>query len=70
MEKMNIWPRQGKLKKMLIILGIVAVTALGMVLLEEQTHIKLSNKAIFPVVLTCVAIWFHQPKENKEQPPA
>lgn len=68
-DKIELWPKKGKLKKGLIILGIVMVTALLAVLLEEKSGIKLSQKAIFPIVLACVGIWFYKPAETHNTPP-
>lgn len=61
MEKKDFWPKQGKLKKGLIILAIVIAASLLAVLLQEKYGIKLSNKAFVPVAVACVAIWVYQP---------
>lgn len=64
MSKLEIWPTTGKLKKAAIILAIVVIVALLMVLIEEKAGFKLNNKAIMPVVLLCVGIWFYKPKKE------
>lgn len=65
-NKEELWPKTGKLKKGLIILAIVILGALGMVLLEEQTNIKLSNKVPVAIAFSCIGVWLYRPakKEN------
>ena len=43
-SKQDLWPKEGKLKKSLIILGIVIIAALAITLIEEKSGIKLSRK--------------------------
>jgi mannose/fructose/N-acetylgalactosamine-specific phosphotransferase system component IID len=60
-DKKLLWPKTGKLKKAAIILLVVIVTAVAATWVEEKTKIKLSERAIFPIALACVAVWFYQP---------
>ena len=65
-SKEELWPKTGKLKKGLLVLGIVILGALFMVLLEEKTGIKAGNKMPFLLALACIGVWVYQPpkKEN------
>jgi hypothetical protein len=65
MDKKELWPKTGKAKKGLAILGIVIVAALLITLLEEKTKIKISSKGVFPIALICVGIWFYNPAKRK-----
>lgn len=62
-NKQDLWPKEGKLKKGLIILAVVIVSSLGIVLLEEKTDIKAKR---LPVVIAfaCIAIWGYKPKKG------
>lgn len=68
MTKKELWPKEGKLKKGLIILVIVIVSALLITLLEEKTNFKHTKKLPVVIALACVGVWFHQPfkKESNE----
>lgn len=66
-DKKDLWPKQGKLKKALLILAVVAGGALGMVLLEEQTGWKAGSKIPFLIALSCLAIWFHKSDKEKKE---
>ena len=67
MDKKDFWPKEGKLKKGLIILALVLVAALVAVLIQEKYGIKLSSKVFTPVVVACIAIWAYRPTpESKE----
>lgn len=65
MEKKDLWPKEGKLKKGLIILAIVIVSALLITLLEEKTNIK-PKKLTFLIALACIGIWIYKPADKKE----
>jgi hypothetical protein len=70
MDKKEFWPKEGKLKKGLIILAIVIVGSLLMTLLEEKTNIKLSKRVPFVIALACLGVWFYNPENQKRNPPA
>ncbi len=40
MTKIDFWPKEGKLKKGLIVLAVVIVTSLLIVLLEKKHNLK------------------------------
>jgi len=63
----QVWPKNGKLKKALIILSIVIVASLAAVLLEEKTKIKLSQRSFYLVSFLCVGIWLYQPKTAEDK---
>jgi hypothetical protein len=65
MEKKDFWPKKGKLKKGLIILAIVIVSALLITLLEEKTNIK-TKKFTFVIAFLCIGVWVYKPAEKKE----
>jgi hypothetical protein len=69
-DKSQFWPKEGKLKKGLIILAIVIVGSLLMTLLEEKTNIKLSKRVPFVIALACLGVWFYNPEKSKTNPPA
>jgi mannose/fructose/N-acetylgalactosamine-specific phosphotransferase system component IID len=69
-DKSQLWPKEGKLKKGLIILGIVIVGSLLMTLIEEKTNIKLSKRVPFVIALACLAVWFYNPDKPEANPPA
>jgi hypothetical protein len=69
MDKKQIWPAEGKLKKGLIILVIVIVGSLLITLLEEKTNIKLSKRIPFVIALTCLGVWFYNPKKTNINTP-
>jgi len=55
MNKTEWWPKEGKLKKGLIILGIVIVAALLMTLLEEK-GLTFTKRMPFVIALACLAV--------------
>lgn len=65
MDKKDFWPKEGKLKKGLIILAIVIVAALLITLLEEKTNIK-TKKLPFVIALACIGVWLYKPADKKE----
>lgn len=65
MNKQEWWPKEGKLKKGLIILAIVIVAALLMTLLEEK-GITFTKKIPFVIALSCLAVWFYQPGKKEK----
>ena len=69
MGKKEFWPKEGKLKKGLIILAIVIVGSLLMTLLEEKTSIKMSKRVPFVIALACLGVWFYAKKKKKKNPP-
>lgn len=69
-DKKDLWPKEGKLKKALIILGIVIVGAVLIVLLEEQTGLKAGNKVPFIIALSCLGVWFYKPEKNQPNTPS
>ncbi len=64
MTKQELWPKEGKLKKGLIVLAIVIVSALLITLLEERTDFRHTKKLTFVIALACIAVWIYQPKKN------
>ena len=70
MDKKEFWPKESKLKKGLIILGIVIIGSLLITLVEEKSNIKLSKKVPFVVALVCLGVWFYNPEKSKTNPPA
>lgn len=70
MDKKDFWPNEGKLKKALIILAIVIVSALLIVLIEEKTSVKLSKKFSVAIAFACIGVWLYKPEKPKDIPPA
>lgn len=70
MDKKDFWPKEGKLKKGLIILAIVITGALLIVLIEEKTNVKLSKKISIAIAFACVGVWLYNPVKSKNNPPA
>ncbi len=66
MDKKDLWPKEGKLKKGLIILAIVVLGALAMVLIEEQTTIKLSKKIPLVIAFACIGVWLYNPVKKEK----
>jgi hypothetical protein len=66
MTKKEFWPEEGKLKKGLIILAIVIISALLITLLEEKTSFKYTKRIPFVIALASIAVWLYKPvkKEN------
>lgn len=69
MDKKQFWPKEGKLKKGLIILVIVIVGSLLITLLEEKTTIKLSKRIPFVIAFACLGVWFYHPNKPKTNTP-
>jgi phage-related holin len=65
MDKKDFWPKEGKLKKGLIIFAIVIVSALLITLLEEKTVIK-TKKLTFVIAFACIGVWVYKPADKKE----
>jgi len=65
MDKKDFWPKEGKLKKGLIILAIVITAALLITLLEEKTGIK-TKKLSFVIAIACIGVWLYKPSDKKE----
>jgi phage-related holin len=65
MDKKDFWPKEGKLKKGLIVLTIVIVSALLITLLEEKTIIK-TKKLTFVIAFACIGVWLYKPADKKE----
>jgi hypothetical protein len=68
MTKQDLWPKEGKLKKGLIILAIVIVTSLLIVLLEEKTQFKAGKKLPLIIAFACIGVWVYKPADKKERP--
>lgn len=66
-SKQELWPKEGKLKKGLIILGIVVVTALLITLLEEKTTFKHTKRIPMLIAFLCIGAWLYQPAKKKEE---
>lgn len=66
MNKTEFWPKEGKLKKGLIILAIVVVSALAATLLEEKNGLRLSKKIYMVIAFLCIAIWIYQPGKRND----
>jgi hypothetical protein len=69
MDKEQFWPKEGKLKKGLIMLAIVITGALLMTLLEEKTNIKLSKRIPLVIAFACLGVWFYHPNKSKTNTP-
>jgi hypothetical protein len=70
MDKQQFWPKEGKLKKGLIILAIVIVGSLLITLLEEKTNIKLSKRIPLVIAFICLGVWFYSPKKTDTNLPS
>jgi hypothetical protein len=68
MDKKDFWPNEGKLKKGLIIMAIVIVSALLITLLEEKTNIK-PKKLTFVIAFACIGVWLYKPADKKDNAP-
>lgn len=64
-KSITIWPKEGKLKKGLIILAIVVVSALLITVLEEKTSFRPGKKLTLLIALACTGIWFYQPAKKE-----
>lgn len=67
MDKKELWPKEGKLKKGLIILAIVIVSSLLMVLLEEKTGFKHTKRLPYVIAVACVAVWLYKPQAAEKK---
>ncbi len=65
MNKTEWWPKEGKLKKGLIILGIIIVASLLMTLIEEK-GVTFTKRMPFIIALSCLAVWFYQPAKKEK----
>lgn len=63
-NKADLWPKEGKLKKGLIILAIVIVGALLITLVEEKTNVRLSKKVPFIIAIACIGVWVYKPAKK------
>ncbi len=61
MNKKDFWPKEGKLKKGIIILAIVIVGRIAITFLEEKTSIKLTKRVPLVIAFTCIAVWLYKP---------
>lgn len=66
MTKQDLWPKEGKLKKGLIILAVVMLCSLLIVLLEEKTQFKAGKKLPLIIAFACIAIWVYKPASKNE----
>lgn len=66
MTKQDLWPKEGKIKKGLIILAVVIVAALSITLLEEKTQFKAGKKLPLIIAFACIAIWVYKPASKNE----
>lgn len=66
MIKQELWPKQGKLKKGLIVMAIVVVSALLITLLEEKTNFKHTKKLTFVIAFACIAVWIYKPNKKEK----
>lgn len=66
MDKKQFWPKEGKLKKGLIILVIVIAGVFLITFIEEKTKIPMSNRIPMVIAFACLGVWFYNPKREKE----
>lgn len=66
MTKIDFWPKDGKLKKGLIVLAVIMVASLLIVLLEEKTQFKAGKKLTMIIAFACIGIWVYKPADKKE----
>ncbi len=66
MIKQELGPKEGKLKKGLIVLAIVIASALLIILLEEKTDFKHTKKLTFVIAFACIAVWLYQPNKKEK----
>jgi hypothetical protein len=67
MTKGDLWPKEGKLKKGLIIFVIVIAAALLITLLEEKTGFKHTKRLPFIIAVACLAVWFYKPQPGNKK---
>jgi hypothetical protein len=65
MNKQDLWPKEGKLKKALLILCIVIAGALLITLAEEKLTIKLPRFVTYLIAFSCIGIWLYQPAKKQ-----
>ncbi len=65
MKKYEWWPQEGKLKKGLIILGIIILASLLMTLIEEK-GLRFTKRMPFVIALACLGVWFYQPSSKEK----
>lgn len=65
MNKNEWWPKEGKLKKGFIILGIVIIASLLITLMDEK-GLRFTKRIPFVIVLACLGVWFYQPVKNNQ----
>jgi hypothetical protein len=65
-SKQDLWPKEGKLKKGLIILGIVILCAVAITLLEEKTQFKAGKKLPLIIAFSCLGVWVYKPGKNNQ----
>lgn len=65
-NKEELWPKEGKLKKGLIILAIVIVSALLITLLEEKAGFKHTKRLPFVIAIACIAVWMYKPQPGEK----
>lgn len=67
MTKQDLWPKEGKLKKGLIVLAIVITGALLITLVEEKTSLHISKKIPFVIAMACLGVWVYNPAKKEKQ---
>jgi hypothetical protein len=67
MEKQDFWPKEGKLKKGLIILAIVIASSLLIVMLEEKTGFTHTKRLPFVIAAACIAVWMYKPSSGEKK---
>lgn len=67
LNKEELWPKEGKLKKGLIILAIVIVSALLITLLEEKVGFKHTKRLPFVIAIACIAVWMYKPQPGEKR---
>ena len=65
MNKQDLWPKAGKLKKLLLIVCIVIAGALLITLAEEKLTVKLPRFITYMIAFSCVGIWLYNPAKKK-----
>lgn len=66
MTKKELWPAEGKLKKAILIFGIVVIAALLITLLDEKKNFRHTKRIPFVIALVCVAVWFYHPGKKEK----
>ncbi len=67
MKKQDLWPKEGKMKKGLIILAIVITGALLITLVEEKSTLHISKKVPFVIAMACLGVWVYTPSKKEKQ---